>query len=51
MDVINKLVKKGNTTNGRDKILKAVQYLFKILIATSNSKDSVAMLTPGFSKY
>lgn len=51
MNTIDKIVKLGNTTDGRDKSLKAVQYLFKIFITHSATKEGKDYFTPTFSKY
>lgn len=47
---MNKIVKISNTHEGRDKFLKGAQYLIKVLVSSSDSKDFKDYLTPTFSK-
>ena len=47
---MEKLVKIGNTHDGRDKSLKFVQYLFKLHMVTSGKKEVIDSLSPAFSK-
>ena len=47
---MNKIIKLSNTHEGRDKFLKGVQYLIKILVSSSESKEFKEYLTPTFSK-
>lgn len=47
---MNKLIKLGNSHEGRDKFLKGAQYLIKVLVSSSDNKDLKEYLTPSFSK-
>lgn len=47
---MDKIVKIGNTHEGRDKSLKLIQYLFKLHMASSGKKEVIDALSPAFSK-
>jgi hypothetical protein len=48
---MDKLVYLSNTHEGRDKFNKAIQYLLKIILSTTDNKSVIERLTPLFSKY
>lgn len=47
---MQKLVSLSNTHEGRDKFLKTFQYLFKLIVSTTDNKETKDKLTPVFSK-
>lgn len=47
---MNSIISLGNSLEGRDKFLKALQFMLKIVISSSTSKDLIERLTPSFSK-
>jgi len=47
---MEKLVKLSNSHEGRDKFLKFYQYLFQVITATTNSKETIEYLKPSLSK-
>ena len=47
---MNSIISLGNTHEGRDKFCKALQYMLKVVISSSTSKDLIERLTPSFSK-
>lgn len=48
---LGKIATLSNTHEGRDKFNKSLQYLLKIILATSSNKELKDRITPLFSKF